>query len=128
MRRRYFIYSLILFSFVAVGSWFCRSLGWYTSYWYADVILHFVSGITFALCWFGMAKQCTSNSWILFLGAVGFAVFGSVLWEFWEYAGWHITPTHARFYIPELGDTLSDIFCGLSGAVFISSILSMRQE
>ena len=112
--NKYSYVASLIFAFVGIGTLFTRHYGWYNEYWYTDVILHTVSGIGFGCIWFGLNKT-THVSYMGILGAISFATFGSVLWEFWEYAGWHIVPSHARYYIPELGDTLSDIFCGLCG-------------
>lgn len=123
-----YTWSFVLFMVVAIGSWFARSMGWYNDYWYTDIILHTLSGAAFSLIWIGMNSNSRSPAWLLLLGTVSFAVFGSVLWEFWEFAGWRIMPSHTQFYIPELGDSLSDILCGAVGSIFtfILSKLSLK--
>lgn len=120
MNYRY-IYSGILFLIVGIATYFARTLGWYNDYWFTDVTLHVISGAAFGLMWVGVNKNITQLPFfILALGTISFAVFGSVLWEFWEFFGWRITPSHTRFYIPELGDTLNDLFCGLVGGMIVS--------
>jgi len=116
--KKYYVGSSVLFIIVAIVALLSRNFGWYNSYWYTDVILHFISGIAFGLLCIALnSKTITSSPFVFFISIVSFAVFGSVLWEFWEYAGWHLTPSHTQFYIPQLADTLSDIFCGLIGGV-----------
>lgn len=114
--RKEFIYSLFIFVIVGIVTFFSRKLGWYNNYWYTDVILHFLSGVGFGLIWLGLDKE-SKKPLATVLACVSFAVFGSVLWEYWEYFGWHITPSHTRYYIPEMGDTLSDTFFGLIGGL-----------
>lgn len=121
--NKYFIYSIFLFVLVGIVTLVTRHFGWYNVYWFADVILHTVSGIAFGLMWIGVQERKSQTLLTLLLGTTSFATLGSVLWEFWEFAGWRITPSHARFYIPELGDTLSDVFCGIIGGLLIALIL-----
>lgn len=119
--KKYYYSSGALFTMVALFSFLSRREGWYSAYWYTNILLHFISGIALGLAWLALTKKDIHGSqisYILFIiEVVSFAVFGSVLWEFWEFAGWRITPSHTQFYIPELGDTLSDIFFGLVGGV-----------
>lgn len=113
---KYLLSSFFIFALVGVGSFLSRYLGWYNSYWFADVILHTLSGVGFGLVWLGLIRT-EQSVFIRILGTVSFAALGSTLWEFWEYAGWRITPSQTRFYIPELGDTLSDVICGIIGGL-----------
>lgn len=121
--KKYLTASVTLFIFVGLGAWIARSQGWYNAYWFVDVTLHTISGIAFGLMWIGVQEKKSQTPFTLLLGTSSFAAFGSVLWEFWEYAGWRITPSHTRFYIPELGDTLSDIFCGIVGGLVVALII-----
>lgn len=119
--KQYLVSSIILFVIVAVASVISRHMGWYSDYWFTDIILHTISGVALGLAWMGITKQ---ESVILKVaGAMSFASFGSVLWEFWEFAGWRIMPTHTQFYIPELADTLGDICCGMIGGFVVSLIV-----
>lgn len=108
--------ALILFLIVVFGTWLARHNGWYNTYWYTDVILHLVSGVMFSYLWSWLSRGTTYSSWwILGLSTIAFATLGSVVWEFWEYGGHLILPAQTNFYVPALGDTLGDIFCGLLG-------------
>lgn len=124
--KLYYYSSGILFALVALFSFLSRREAWYNTYWYTDVILHFTSGVALGLLWIALTKndanRLQTSSLLFIIGAISFAVFGSVLWESWEFAGWRITPSHTQFYIPELGDTLSDVFCGLLGGVLAATI------
>lgn len=126
--RRYLFLSLSLFVIVGVGAWLARSFGFYNSYWFTDVALHAVSGAGFGLIWLAMNQSVEKRFWMLALGAASFAVLGSVAWEIWEFAGWRVTPSHMRFYIPELGDSLGDICAGFIGGLMLamSSIKNRR--
>lgn len=128
LMKRYFYASAFIFAIVAVGAWLSRTLGWYNDYWYTDVILHTLSGIALGLLWISInQKNVPSSSFIFYVGAISFATFGSVLWEFWEFAGWVITPSHTQFYLGTLNDTLGDIFCGAIGGILsIFSFIAAR--
>lgn len=123
--RQYFSYAVILFTAVYIGAWASRSFGWYNEYAFTDIMLHIVSGAAFGLMWLGFMKDSRNQFWVICIGGMSFATFGSVMWEFWEFAGWRVTPSQLRFYIPELGDTLGDILCGMIGGAVVS-LLSRR--
>lgn len=116
--RTYFYSSSAIFGIVTLGAWLSRTLGWYNDYWYTDVILHILSGIALGLLWVAINQKNHNVSWFaLSVGMISFAVFGSSLWEFWEFAGWMIIPSHTQFYLGTLNDTLLDVFCGMVGGV-----------
>lgn len=126
LHMRDIISALIVLIFVGLGSWAARSFGLYNSLWYADVILHLISGIGFAFVWSAFAGRAVKGRVVFIIGAASFAVLGSVAWEIWEFYGWKLTPSHARFYVPELGDSLQDVFCGFVGGVS-AAFLSLRR-
>lgn len=119
--------AIFLFILVAGGSYFARSFGWYNDYWFTDVILHTISGVALGCAWFGITYKSDQPFWMRLLGALSFAVCGSVVWEWWEFFGWRITPSHTQFYIPELGDTLGDVACGLVGGVLASCVAGFKK-
>ncbi len=106
---------------MAIGSFFARHFGWYNTYWYTDVILHTISGIWLGLLWLSMSTQ--TKKWLLVISTTSFATFGSVLWEFWEYAGYLLTRSSVPFYVPQLSDTLGDISCGMLGGCAVSLLI-----
>jgi hypothetical protein len=116
--KRNFLIAVSLFALVALGAWLARSLGFYNTYWYTDIILHLISGLAAGFIWLGLNRKVEKRKWMLMLEAGSFALFLSVIWELWEFAGWRITPSQMRFYIPELGDTLGDLCCGFVGGLF----------
>lgn len=95
-------------------------MGWYSEYWFTDITLHTISGVWLALLAISFLKD---RGFILLVSATSFAVFGSVLWEFWEFAGWRLTPAQVPFYIPQLPDTLGDICCGMVGGFVVSLVI-----
>ncbi len=104
---------------VLAGSFLSRRNGWYFDYWYTDIILHIIAGIMFGFLWLLLVRKTEFRPvWLITLGAVAMAVFGSFLWEVWEMTGWRLRPDQARFYIPEIADSLSDITCGMIGGFF----------
>lgn len=113
------IASITLLIIVAVGTQLTRHFGWYSTYWFTDVILHTLSGMMFALLWASLTERRIDSRWVLFITCITFAVFGSVLWECWEYWGYLLKPDFARFYIPDIADSLGDIMSGALGAVLI---------
>ena len=114
--KRYLYLALSAFVLVGIGSCAARTLGLYHAHWYTDVLLHLVAGVGFGFIWLGLMKKWDyKKPLVLILGASALAVLGSVLWEVWEFAGWRLIPGHMRNYIPELGDSLSDILWGLIG-------------
>lgn len=116
--KNYFLWSLGLFILVAIGALLCRKLSWYSEYWYADIILHTVSGLAFGVIWVGLNyKNKISSLLVLCVGTIGFSIFGSVLWEFLEFSLWKLNPSADYYYTPGLGDTLLDILCGAFGGI-----------
>jgi hypothetical protein len=117
--------SIILWIGVSIGSALSRSYGWYGTYWYTDIILHTISGIALGLLWMSINKKHAHMSTALYIvSVVSFAVFGSFIWELWEWSGLHFTPSHSQFYKPELADTLGDIACGGTGGMVSAFIVS----
>ncbi|HUQ29901.1 MAG TPA: hypothetical protein VM103_00030 [Candidatus Paceibacterota bacterium] len=110
-----------LLAFISVIGLFARQLGWYHEYWFTDVILHTLSGAMFALFWLGLSFEEKYKSKIVFFLTLAMAgVFGSYFWEVWEFGGIYILPEVAIAYIPNLSDSLSDIACGMLGALIIA--------
>lgn len=129
--KTYFTSSAILFLIVSLTSFLARTFGWYNAYWYTDIILHTLSGIALGILWIAIQSIRAKLPILLpviFLETSSFAVFGSVLWEFWEFFGWKILPTHTQFYLPQLGDTFSDILCGLIGGITASLLYVAYQK
>lgn len=121
MNKLLLISSTTLWIAVSIGSALSRRHGWYGTYWYTDIILHTLSGVALGLLWIGVNKKPEQTSRTLYVVSVmSFAVFGSFIWELWEWSGLHFTPSHSQFYKPELGDTLLDITCGGTGGLAVA--------
>lgn len=109
-----------LLAIISVIGLFARLLGWYHEYWFTDVVLHTLSGGVFALLWLGLSFEEDYRSKVIsFLTLAMAGVFGSYFWEVWEAAGTYILPGIAIAYEPNLGDALSDIACGMFGALMV---------
>jgi hypothetical protein len=125
--KRDMIIAASLFVLVGLGSWAAKSFGFYSEYWFTDVILHALAGLAFGFIWTGLTAKTARSKVVIIVGAAGLAVLGSVLWEVWEYAGWQIIPGKMRAYVPELGDSLADILCGLLGGLAAGLLKANRK-
>lgn len=123
--KRYLYFSLSVGLIVLIGSALARQNGWYHEYWFTDVILHFLSGVGLGALWIWMIQGEKMTAVIRVLSAAAFAVLISFFWEAWELWGWMLRPDFARHYIPELGDSLTDIAWGMLGAIVLI-LLSRR--
>lgn len=121
--RTFLIPGIIGALIVAMGSFLARSFGWYNDYWFTDIILHTISGLWLGLFFLAFTQE--PSKLLRSVGTVSFAVFGSVLWEYWEYAGYLLTRSKVPFYIPQLSDTLGDITCGMVGGIFLAIIVTI---
>ena len=116
-----------LLALISVLGLCARLLGWYHEYWFTDVILHTLSGSMFALFWLGLSfKETYTSKLIFFLTLAMVGVFGSYFWEVWEFGGTYLLPGIAIAYEPNLGDALSDIACGMFGALAVALVYQLR--
>ncbi|MEO6536218.1 MAG: hypothetical protein ABIT47_00865 [Candidatus Paceibacterota bacterium] len=119
-RTRIWWSTAVLLAFISVAGLCAHALGWYQEYWFADVILHTLSGGMFGLFWLGLTYKEEYKSKLIFILTITMAgVFGSYFWELWEFGGAYILPGIAIAYLPDLADTLSDIACGMCGALIV---------
>jgi len=117
MDARYLKSGIDIFILVTIAAFLGRHYGLYAEFWYYDIILHTLSGMAMGAVWLWLVrKEKYKNRWLLLLSVIMAGVFGSFLWEVWEYVGTYFMPASAEFYMPELGDSLGDIACGLAGA------------
>jgi hypothetical protein len=124
--NKYLKYSIGLFVLVGIGTYFARTLGFYNTYWFTDVILHTISGVAFGFLMLSIIGKEKISRKLEFFILIGFAVFGSYVWEVWEFSGFHIMPGVTEFYTPELGDSLGDIACGMLGAILLSILRFLK--
>lgn len=123
--------TAVLFTIICVGGICAHTLGWYHEFWFADIVLHTLSGVMLGLFWIGLTYKETVRSNLVFLLAVVMAgVFGSYVWELWEFGGAYILPGIAIAYAPDLRDCLSDIACGMVGGLLVGGIylLTIRKR
>lgn len=127
-RKRIWYVTAGLFAIICVIGLCARLFGWYDHYWFTDVILHTLAGGMFGLFWLGLTYGEYSNSRFIFLLTVAMAgVFGSYLWELWEFCGTYILPGIAIAYVPMLGDSLSDMACGMLGALIVGFMYWLKK-
>ncbi|MBX4198727.1 hypothetical protein KW800_00375 [Candidatus Parcubacteria bacterium] len=113
----YKAFSLLLV--IALGAFLARRYGWYSTYWFTDVILHIIAGVMFGFVWLVIARDSIQSRKLFFLTIILFTVFGGYLWEIWEFIGSVRNPDFALAYVPSLADTLSDIAWGMLGGVLV---------
>jgi hypothetical protein len=120
--------SLVLFAVQIFSYAVLRPLGLYSRFWYADILLHIMAGAMFASLFIWLTRRSEFPIWLSLALSAMSAVFGSFLWELWEFGGWRLQGFEMPYYLPELGDTLGDMLAGLAGGVilFIFSRLKKR--
>jgi hypothetical protein len=96
-----------------------RAYSLYSRFWYTDVVLHIEAGLMFGLFWLWIIRRSSASNLLKYTTAITASVFGGFLWEVWELIGWTIVPGKTQNYIPDLGDSLSDIACGMLGAIIL---------
>ncbi len=103
----------------------------YKNLWWLDMILHSFGGVLLASFafwfYFGHKKYRIDflPPWFLILGFISFAVFGGVLWEFYEFL-WDYFLAHpygVDIAQPDLADVMSDLFFDTFGAAAASLVL-----
>ncbi len=115
--NKYLKLSSLLLLLIGLGHFISRREGYYVSFWYTDIILHITAGVAIGLVWIGLVgkpKRIPD-----YISITLFAVFGSYLWEIWEFTGLHVIPDKL-IYIPEIGDSLGDIAAGMTGGILLS--------
>jgi hypothetical protein len=123
--NKYLKLSILVLLLVGLGHLISRRRAYYGDYWYADIILHVSAGIALALFWIGLAGRPMKRS--EYLSVVLFAVFGSFLWELWEFSGLHLVPDKL-IYKPTLPDSLGDITSGMVGGIIVSLTSWIRSK
>ncbi|MBX4195540.1 hypothetical protein KW796_01095 [Candidatus Parcubacteria bacterium] len=116
---RNLLWAVMLFGVQLVNYFFLRPLGIYSRFWYADIVLHILAGIMFGCLWLWFSRKLTLPREFLYSSIIMSAVLGSFLWEVWEFGGWYVRGFSMPYYIPSLGDTLSDILAGMVGAIIL---------
>lgn len=100
---------------------------------FVDGPLHFLGGVLLGMIWLFILdiieEPITSN--LLFAASIiGFALFGSVLWEVFEFTLSHAYPTLAwkyRLLSFSVDDLLSDVLLGFSGGAVVA-IYSLKTK
>lgn len=121
--NKYIKLSFLILLLVGIGHIVSRKEAYYGNYWYADIILHVSAGIAMAVFWIGLVGKPKKKS--EYISIVLFSVFGSFLWEIWEFTGLHVIPDKL-IYKPTLSDSLGDIVSGMGGGIAVSLISWIR--
>ncbi len=122
----WFVAGLIFFIFIAHSFALYFSLYW--RYWWFDNVLHFLGGLWLAsvAIWFiyfaGKIKAEFIPALFILIAVVSFAVFGGVLWEFYEFSFDFFFAKNGQMGFAQLGlaDTMSDLFFDMLGGLTIA--------
>jgi hypothetical protein len=130
---KYFLIGISIFIFLAHIFAILTSAYW--SIWWYDDVLHFVGGLglgVFAIWLIYDSKLLKPLDWPFFFTAViitSFAVFGGVLWEFFEFLFDKFIGYKSYADIAQLGleDTMADLFFDLLGGLSSTLIILGRK-
>ena len=123
--NKYLKLSFFILLLVGLGHIISRKNAYYADYWYADIFLHITAGIAMSLFWLGLAGNPSKKA--DYISIILFAVFGSFLWEIWEFTGLHVIPDKI-IYKPTLSDSLGDIVSGMSGGMISALLLWFKRR
>ena len=111
-------------------------LGLYKGRVWVDIPLHIIGGALLGLFWIWAlgrpsARESFGSPSRLFVGLsiAGFALFGSFLWEVWEFLFSIFAPEPALFlkiYSFTVSDVLSDMFFGIVGGLAVVIFFNKR--
>ncbi len=124
--RSHLTKALIIFIAVWLGAFISRKTGYYNSFWFTDILLHILSGVGFGFIFLALLNNQKVSKLVLSLSLVSFCVFGSYIWELWEFSGWRLIPSDLPFYNPILSDSLGDIACGMGGGLLVIIYLFLK--
>lgn len=108
-----------------------QSYSWYYHYWWFDMVMHFAGGFFVALSvlylYFhsGYVELSHNQAWFTILCALGAGAVVGVFWEFFEFAiDLYTGRTFNGISVMDqkVGDTLSDLFFDMFGAVAASLV------
>lgn len=109
------------FLILTVGHVLVSLYDYYNEVEWSDALLHAIAGSAMALLWLWVFQQNYLERTIGQFSAIMAAVFGSFLWEIWEFAYWNFFPLLAG-YEGRLDDTLADIMMGMIGGAFVALV------
>mgnify|MGYP000073560459 CR=1 FL=1 len=122
--KKYLALSFFIMLFVGLGHLISRQEAYYGTYWYADILLHVTAGVAMGVFWLALAGKPAKKT--DYAAIVLFAVFGSYLWELWEFSGLKVIPDKL-IYKPTLPDSLGDIVAGMGGGAIVALFLKLRK-
>ena len=105
-----------------------RSLGLYEGKVWIDIPQHILGGILLAMIWLKIIQHQKIPKIIVFISIITFSVFGSFVWEAFEFLFWTFFPDYAlslKWFSPTVSDTLSDLFAGFIGGTIVA-ILTVK--
>jgi len=126
--------GLIILIFIAHSFALYFSLYW--RYWWFDNVLHFLGGLWLAsvAIWFiyfaGKIKAEFIPAFSAIIAIVSFAVFGGVLWEFYEFSFDILFAKNGQMAFAQLGlaDTMSDLFFDMIGGLTIAVVFLRKKK
>ena len=123
--------NLFLVLAIFTADRFAQPYSWYYHYWWFDMIMHFAGGFFVALTAFYLyfhsnyVKPLHDKAGFVILLALGAGAVVGIFWEFFEFAiDLYTRRTFNGITIvnQKVGDTLSDLFFDMFGAVTASVI------
>tara|TARA_Y100000310_G_C20465506_1_gene707436 strand:+ start:246 stop:644 length:399 start_codon:yes stop_codon:yes gene_type:complete len=94
---------------------------------------HILAGIVFGLIWIWLleSRKAKLTKPIFIISTISFAVFGSFLWELFEFAILNLAPSFAnnfKIYSPNLAEAITDIVSGLIGGAIIGFWMAYKKK
>ncbi len=104
----------------------------YTSFWWLDTVVHFISGMTVAmasvLVWDFHYKKITGTTKSLIIGFVGAAIIG-IIWEIFElHFGITSLAQGMYYFVDTTSDLLMDVCGGLFGGLYAHLVLTRSSK
>ncbi|EIT85682.1 hypothetical protein A374_07594 [Fictibacillus macauensis ZFHKF-1] len=132
LTKRFFNAPMILsYVLFLVGSQLLGSLAHFYSLGWWDTCIHFFSGILLAFVAVALyerllGKEASSplSVWLILLFVWGFAVFGGVLWEVYEFSMDHLFGMHLQGGGND--DTMTDLIADTIGGGVIALFIALR--
>jgi hypothetical protein len=123
--------NLFLVLAIFTADRFAQPYSWYWQYWWFDIIMHFTGGFFVALSALYLyfhseyIQPRHHNAWFTILCALGAGAVIGIFWEFFEFSidlYTERTINGISVINQKVGDTLSDLFFDMFGAVTASLI------
>lgn len=120
--------AVLILSVMIAVHFMAIETGLYNGNVWVDIPLHFLGGVLLGIVWL-VILQKTQYGAVLPLrvcGTIGFALFGSFIWETLEWSVSALLPSFAyayKFYSYTVSDVLSDMVFGLAGGCVVAGVV-----